>query len=98
VNDLSQCNELVQKLMKWTDVSQCHLTGILHTNFGSDRPTGHLGSAIMKKAETVCVLEYGETETTVKFKYTRGFPIDEFSFFIGSDGLPRTQENEGVPY
>jgi hypothetical protein len=98
VNDLKQCNELTQKLLSWTDISQCHLTGILHTNFGSDKATGHLGSSIMKKAETVCVLEYGETETTVKFKYTRGFPIDEFSFFIGNDGLPRTQENEGVPY
>jgi len=98
VNDLSQCNELVQKLLSWTDISQCHLTGILHTNFASDKATGHLGSAIMKKAETVCVLEYGEDATSVKFKYTRGFPIDNFSFSIGSDGLPRTQESEGVAY
>ena len=98
VNDLSQCNELVQKLMMWTDVSNCHLTGILHTNFGSDRPTGHLGSAIMKKAETVCVLEYGKESTGVKFKYTRGFPIDDFSFSIGSDGLPRTEESNVAPY
>jgi len=92
VNDLTQCNELVQKLLSWTDISQCHLTGILHTNFGSNKATGHLGSAVMKKAETVCVLEYGQDATTVKFSYTRGFPIDGFDFTIGSDGLPRTKE------
>jgi hypothetical protein len=92
VNDLTQCNEMVQRLMSWTDVSQCHLTGILHTNFGSNRPTGHLGSAVMKKAETVCVLEYGQEATSVKFAYTRGFPIDDFEFSIGGDGLPRTNE------
>ena len=98
VNSLVECNELVQKLLKWTDVSQCHLTGILHTNFGSDKATGHLGSAIMKKAETVCVLEYGEQATSVKFKYTRGFPIDAFDFRIGNDGLPRTETGDSVPY
>jgi len=98
VNDLTQCNELVQKLMKWTEISQCHLTGILHTNFGSDKATGHLGSSIMKKAETVCVLEYGEQSTLVKFKYTRGFPIDNFEFAIGTDGLPYVSESTGVPY
>lgn len=98
VNDLTQCNELVQKLMKWTEISQCHLTGILHTNFGSDKATGHLGSSIMKKAETVCVLEYGETSTGVKFKYTRGFPIDDFEFAIGTDGMPYVSQTEKAPY
>ena len=48
--------------------------------------------------ETVCVLEYGKEATAVKFKYTRGFPIDDFSFAIGSDGLPRTMESNEVPY
>ena len=98
VNDLTQCNELVQKLLLWTDVSQCHLTGILHTNFGSDKATGHLGSAIQKKAETVCVLKYDKESTGVNFKYTRGFPIDDFEFTIGSDGLPRTSELEQSLY
>ena len=98
VNDLAQCNELVQKLLSWTDISQCHLTGILHTNFGSTKATGHLGSAVMKKAETVCVLEYGQDATSVKFAYTRGFPVDDFQFSIGGDGLPRTNEIKGLSY
>ena len=91
VNDLPSCNELVAKLLKWTDISQCHLTGILHKNYGSEKPTGHLGSAILKKAETVCNLDLDENDnnyTDVSFPYTRGFPIDEFKFRINEFGLP----------
>ena len=97
-NDLTQCNDLIQKLLSWTDISKCHLTGILHTNFGTDKPTGHLGSAVMKKAETVCFLEYARESTTVKFKYTRGFPIDDFEFRINENGLPYTNKIEGLKY
>jgi len=96
VNDLDACNMLVQKLLKWTDVSQCHLTGILHANYGTEKPTGHLGSAILKKSETVCNLSTNEQDpkfTDVKFTYTRGFNINEFSFYIDRYGLPVVEKN-----
>jgi len=97
VNDLEQSNMITQKLLKWTDISQCHLTGILHSNYGSEKPTGHLGSSILKKAETVCNLAVDEQDpriTNVSFKYTRGFSIDEFRFSIDSDGLPVVDNNK----
>lgn len=97
VNDLKQANELVQKLLMWTDVSKCHLTGILHKNFDSKKPTGHLGSAILKKAETVCLLDRNENNpeyTNVSFPYTRSFNIDDFSFSVNSNGLPVVEENK----
>ena len=97
VNDLTSCNELTAKLLKWTDISQCHLTGILHLNPGTDKPTGHLGSSIMKKAETVCILKVDENDpkyTDVSFPLTRGFPIDEFRFRINEFGLPIIDDNE----
>ena len=96
VNDLTSCNELVAKLLKWTDISQCHLTGILHKNYGSAKPTGHLGSAMLKKAETVCMLDVDEEDsnyTNVSFPYTRGFPIDDFKFRINEYGLPIIETN-----
>ena len=92
-NDLTQANELVQKLMMWTDVSQCHIIGVIHQVGDVQKATGHLGSAIQKKSETVCFLKYiDKTITQVHFKYNRGYPIDDFEFYIGRDGLPRTQE------
>lgn len=97
VNDLNSCNELTAKLLKWTDISQCHLTGILHLNPGSTKPTGHLGSSIMKKAETVCILNVDEndpTYTNVLFPLTRGFPIDEFKFSVNEYGLPVVENHQ----
>lgn len=91
VNDLASCNDLAQKLLKWTDVSKCHITGILHANYGSKKPTGHLGSAILKKSETVCNLVLNEQDprlTDVSFPYTRSFNIDDFSFTIDNKGFP----------
>tara|TARA_R110000824_G_scaffold235212_2_gene423924 strand:+ start:127 stop:954 length:828 start_codon:yes stop_codon:yes gene_type:complete len=95
VNDLTACNNLVQKLLTWTDVSMCHLMGVIHTNFGSSKPTGHLGSSLMKKAESVCMLEHKIDSSSVKFPYTRDYPIDDFEFIINSDGLPETRESGG---
>ncbi len=91
VNDLEGANDLVQKLMRWTDISKAHITGILHKNFGGEKPTGHVGSAILKKAETICMMDLNDEDkryTDVKFSYTRGFPIEPFKLFINNDGLP----------
>jgi hypothetical protein len=52
----------------------------------------------MKKSETVCFLEYGKEYTSVKFKYTRGFPVDDFAFNIDNNGLPRVIELESLSY
>ena len=98
VNDLESCNALVQSMLKWTDISNCHLTGILHANFGSSKPTGHLGSAILKKSETVAMLNVDETDknyTNVSFPYTRSFGIDDFKFTIDNNGLPIIED--GLP-
>ena len=88
VNDLEECNKLIQKLMMWTEVSNCHLITVIHTNFDSKKATGHLGSAVMKKAETVCIITADERESEVEFKMTRGSKIDNVAFIIDSDGLP----------
>lgn len=91
VNDLEAANDLTQKLLKWTEISKAHLTGILHNNFGTLKPTGHLGSAILKKSETVCYLTKNETDerlVDVDFHYTRSFGIDSFQFMIDNNGLP----------
>ena len=38
--------------MAWSTVYDCHIVTVIHSNFGSDKPTGHLGSFLEKKAET----------------------------------------------
>jgi len=90
VNSLQESNEMVQKLMSWSTLSKAHIIVVIHTNFGTNKATGHLGSAIEKKAETVCQLEREDDATKVSFPFCRGFKIDEFSFKLDENGLPYT--------
>lgn len=87
-NSLEQSNNLQEKLLQWTTNANCHITGILHRNFGSSKPVGHVGSAVLKKAETVVFVEKEEEFTKVKCEYSRNMPFEEFSFKINSDWLP----------
>lgn len=87
-NDLKESQKAVQKVMTWTDEKQFHLNTILHSNFGSTKAVGHIGSSVLKKAETVCNIHSEEGITTVKFTHTRGYPIEDLQFKVNEDGLP----------
>lgn len=87
-NDLKESQKAIQKVMKWTDDSQFHLTTVLHSNFGSAKAVGHIGSSMLKKAETVCQLSRDENVVKVSFTHTRGFHIDDFHYSINEYGLP----------
>ena len=87
-NNLVECEMVVQKLMKWTSERNIHIITIIHQNSTTSKATGHLGSFILKKAETVCNVKNVEESVNVTFNYTRGYPISEFQFQINSDGYP----------
>ena len=87
-NNLVECEMVVQKLMKWTTERNIHIITIIHQNSTTSKATGHLGSFILKKAETVCNVKNVEESVNVTFNYTRGYPISEFQFQINSDGYP----------
>ena len=57
VNNIEESNKVVQKIMEWTAKYKCHMVLVIHSNFGSDKPTGHLGSFLEKKTETQIQLE-----------------------------------------
>ena len=104
-NDLKESNAIIQKVMKWTDDKKFHLLTIIHQNSTTNKATGHLGSSILKKAETVCNLANMDGVVEVTFPYTRGFPIENITFEINSDGLPymgsefkSSELNEETPF
>lgn len=91
VNNLEESNNVVQKLMEWTTDYNCHIVTIIHSNYGSSKPTGHLGSLLEKKAETQIELEVNTVHAdnvTVKCRRSRGFPFDSFSFKVNEFGYP----------
>ena len=91
VNSLEQSNFIAQKLMEWSQRFSCHILTVIHSNFGSDKPTGHLGSILEKKTETQIQLETNTINKdwiTVKCKRSRGYAFETFSFKLNEVGLP----------
>jgi hypothetical protein len=91
VNNIEESNAVVQKLMSWTKELNCHIITVIHSNFGSDKPTGHLGSFLEKKCETQIQLELNTINkdlVTVSCKRSRNAPFEQFSFKVNNYGLP----------
>jgi hypothetical protein len=92
VNDIRESNELVQKIMFWTEKYNIHIVCVIHSNFNSEKPTGHLGSALEKKTETQIKLQVNEQDDNivqVSCKRSRSVPFEDFSFEVCRDGYPR---------
>lgn len=87
-NDIKQSKQVVTKVMKWTKEQKCHVNTIIHTNVGSEKPTGHLGSFLLKKAETICSLKKDDEMTIASFPYTRGHSIKSFPYYVDADWMP----------
>lgn len=97
-NDERQSVELSHKLMQWSTKANCHILNVIHKRFGDSKPTGHIGSEILKKSETIL-----ETKTIdesddiqVDYTYTRGGKIPSFIFTI-EDSLPKITNNATAP-
>ena len=92
VNDIKSCNSLVSALMRISQQNNCHIINVIHQNFGSAKlGTGHLGSFLEKKAETVIQLETNTTNKewiTAICKRSRGYSFETFSFSVNDFGLP----------
>ena len=90
VNDLKGSNLVVQWLMEITTKFNCHVITIIHSNYGSDKPTGHLGSLLEKKAETQYNLKRNESTGCIDVvcRRTRNVPFEPFAFNLTDTNLP----------
>lgn len=89
-NDLIQSKYVVGKFMEWTDTYNIHICTVIHTAYGVAKPTGHLGSTIAKKCETVFQLVREEDSvTSVSSMYTRGSAFNKFHFTVDSNDIAR---------
>lgn len=92
-NDIIMSANIAQKVLKWTDEYGVHLHTVIHKLMNVDKPTGHLGSYILKKAESVMFLskideENKNSDILVQHKYSRGMSFDDFTFNVDNNGLP----------
>lgn len=98
-NDLVMSNYIAGKLLQWTDKYNIHVCIIIHNAYNTIKPTGHLGSAVVKKAESVILLEPEEENkeiVKVSHLYSRGRSFQEFWFRINDyDALPYECDETG---
>lgn len=88
INNIEESTMIVQKLMTWTEKSNCHIINVLHLNPGSDKPKGHLGTFVMQKAESIIRVKREDSETSsVTADYARNRAFDSFEIKI-NNGLP----------
>lgn len=89
-NDIVMSKQISDKLMRWTEEYNLHICVVIHKVNGANRPTGHLGSFVTKKAETVFLLERDEERKVINVStnFSRGEQFEPFDFAINDDGLP----------
>ena len=94
-NDIEKSVKVAQKLKKWRRENNMHINTVIHRNSTTDKATGHLGSFIQKKAETVILLKDTDedpreknTPIEVIQSYSRGAAFDPFCFQLNENTLP----------
>jgi hypothetical protein len=93
-NDILMSKEASDFVMKWTYEHNIHITTVIHKSPQTGKPLGHLGTFVLKKAETVIELDVNEDGSVkVTNPYSRGCRFDEFSFDINKEALPYLIEN-----
>ena len=93
-NDLHESETLTCDLMRWSSEYDNHILCVLHTNPGGDKARGHLGSALLRKSETVMLVKADGDTSVVSPQYCRNEAFTEFAFQINASGLP---ELCGIP-
>ena len=100
-NDLEESDALVGLLMALSTNTNTHILCVLHTNPGSDKARGHLGSSLQRKAETVIFVHRNGECSVVEPQFCRNEPFERFAFNVSEEGIPEIcdmpqSENLGI--
>ena len=87
-NDLEESDALVGALMALSTKTNTHILCVLHTNPGSDKARGHLGSALQRKAESVLYVHRNGGCSVVEPQFCRNEPLERFAFAVNDEGIP----------
>lgn len=93
VNDNVDTRLLVEEVMRWSAIYDCAVVGVIHTNFGSTKATGHLGSHFQKKVETLINVSRQDDSVVVDCQMSRNKAFESFSFRVNKFGLPEVDED-----
>ena len=88
-NDIVMSKVASDYILKWTYEYNIHIITVIHKSAQTNKPLGHLGTYVMKKAETVIDLSIQSDKTIlVTNPYSRGYRFEDFSFDVNKNALP----------
>ena len=88
-NSQTESKDFTAKLMKYSSLRNCHISGILHLNPNSEKVRGHLGTILGQKCECVMLVKNEGEYSNVKCKVVRGSkPFKDFTIRIDKDWMP----------
>jgi hypothetical protein len=100
INDEIEASRVVSLLMRWTKIYNIHISVVIHQNKNDNYATGHLGSAILKKAECIISVTKDPDDnlrSEVTCDMIRGTSeFDMFSFSINEKGLPEVEFTNSI--
>ena len=95
INSPRESMKVISLLMTWTGERHIHIHTILHQNKGDENASGHIGTELSNKAETVLQVEKDENVpdiSTVKAAHIRAMNFEPFAFRINEEALPELQD------
>ena len=96
-NNLEESDELVGDLMAISTACNIHILCILHTNPGSDKARGHLGSSLQRKSESVIFVHRDGECSIAEPQFCRNEPFERFAFSISEEGIPQLCDLPAIP-
>lgn len=94
INSEEEAVSVVRYLEMLTKKYECHICCVIHQNKDNHYATGHLGSQILKKAETIINVDKCNSEVSKVYpEATRGLEFEAFGMKI-KDGLPVVLDDE----
>lgn len=94
--NVEQAQNIVFKLMQWTEKHNIHISCVLHFNKTSNTLTGHLGTFSQRKADAIIQVtksKDNENITIVEATDTREKSFKPFAFSVDEKGLPYILED-----
>lgn len=91
INDEDEATRVSTMLLRLTKMYNCHISTVIHQNKNDNWATGHLGSAVTKKAEIIISVvkdSKDRANSEVNCDMSRGPEFDPFIFTVNDDGLP----------
>ena len=94
-----EATRVTSMLLKYTALYNSHISVVIHENKANDFATGHIGSAVLKKAEIIMSVTKCKNipdSSDVVCDYSRGYGFEPFVMTINEHGYPYVNTNKVV--